>query len=70
MPIDFDEQDQPVIQIAPTDVGFSDPAEPRRLESLERISRASSRDTRSPRWASGAGYFASVLYHSPGDAED
>jgi hypothetical protein len=38
MPIDFDEQNQPVLQIAPLDVGFADPAEPRRLESLERIS--------------------------------
>jgi hypothetical protein len=38
MPIDFDDQNQPIIQIAPLDVSAADPAEPRRLESLERIS--------------------------------
>jgi hypothetical protein len=38
MPIDFDDQDQPVIQIAPLDVSFADPAAPRQVITLERIS--------------------------------
>ena len=38
MPIDFDDQNQPVIQIAPLDVGCADPSAPRRVMTLERIS--------------------------------
>jgi hypothetical protein len=38
MPIDFDDQNQPVIQIAPTDVGYPDPREPRVFHTLVRIS--------------------------------
>ncbi len=38
LPINFDDQSQPVIQIAPKDVGFSDPAEPRTFHTLVRIS--------------------------------
>ena len=38
MPIDFDDQDQPVIQIAPLDVSFADPLGPRQVITLERIS--------------------------------
>jgi len=38
MPIDFDDQDQPVIQIATTDVAFPDPREPRVFQTLVRIS--------------------------------
>ena len=38
MPIDFDDQSQPVIQIAPLDVSFADPAAPRQVITLERIS--------------------------------
>jgi hypothetical protein len=38
MPIDFDDQNQPVIQIAPKDMGYSEPSEPRNFHTLERIS--------------------------------
>ena len=38
MPITFDDQDQPVIQIQRLDVGAADPADPGPMESLERIS--------------------------------
>jgi hypothetical protein len=38
MPVDFDEQNQPVIQISPGDTGKGDPSLPRFVETLERIS--------------------------------